>query len=727
MNRQAGGKGGPGWWQKLTSETTWHSRVAIAGVFALILAVEMVVAITPMRVDVVAGQIAPRTIRAPREIVDRVATEALQQQAADAVKPVFDKDTAAVDRSVQQVDQVFAMVRMAQKNAGSDRNAAAATLHGDLVAAWPTLDIPDTVLVRVLSASPTTLDGLEGDCQQIVRSAMDSGIQQESLPTFQAAVIAQAGKLDYSRDLQYFAGQVASTMLAPNLIYNDAATQARRQEAREAVPPVRVLKGQVVIEQGTPVTEHQLAILQDLGLLRSANYYRSVGGTAALAVLLVIITALYISRFEPAIFQSRRRLVLMGTVSTLTVLLGVVLERVSGYLVPVAMGTMLTATLLSLRMAAAMAFLLALPVGAMMNFEFAPVMVAVTGGLAGVFSIGKVGRRSDISRAGLVVGFTNGVVITTVYLVTGMPLGTMDTARDLLWGFMNGLMSAVLTFGLLPYFENLFGVVTALRLMELANPNQPLLRRLLLEAPGTYHHSIMVANLAEAAVEATGGDSLLARVGAYYHDVGKIKRPMYFVDNQFGGINPHDDISPVLSALIITSHVRDGVELAREYKLPEPVIDFIRQHHGTTMAGYFFRKAESMGLGPNLHPEDFHYPGPVPQSREVAAVMLADACEAVVRSVKDPTPARVDAAVRKVIQDRLLEGQLDQCDLTLRDLNVMAETFTRMLTGMFHMRVDYQEGLRALAERAGAGAAAPAGGAAIPGAAAPPDTREPGG
>jgi len=714
-NRQATAKAP--FWRQLLRGTAWHNRIAIAVLFAVVLAVELVVAVSPTRVDVVAGQLAPRTIRAPREIVDRVATEALQQQAADAVKPVFDKDTTAVDRSVQQVDQIFNLVRSAQKSPG-DRSISAANLRNELLASWPGLDIPESVLVRVLAASATALDSLEGDCQQIVRAAMDAGIQQESLATFQSAVIAQAGKLDYSHDLQYFAGQVAATVLVPNLIYNDAATQARKQEAREAVPAVRVLKGQVVIEQGTPVTEHQLAILQDLGLLRSATYYRSVAGTVVLAFLIVAAAALYLSRFEPAIFQSRRRLALLGTVSVFTVLLGVVLVRVSGYLVPVAMGTMLVATLLSLRVAAFTAFLLALPVGAMMNFEFAPVLVSVMGGLAGVFSIGRVGRRSDISRAGVVVAFVNVAVITTVYLVTGVPLGTASSAMDLMWGFVNGVMSAVLTFGLLPYFENVFGVVTAMRLMELANPNQPLLRRLLLEAPGTYHHSIMVANLAEAAVEATGGDSLLARVGAYYHDVGKIKRPLYFVDNQFGGMNPHDDISPVLSALIIISHVRDGVELAKEYKLPEPVIDFIQQHHGTTMAGYFFKKAESMGLGPSLHPEDFHYTGPIPQTREVAAVMLADACEAVVRSLKDPTPAKVEAAVQKVIQERLLEGQLDQCDLTLRELHIMAETFSRMLAGMFHARVDYQESLRALTERAGA---------ALPEPPAPPAAEKPGG
>jgi putative nucleotidyltransferase with HDIG domain len=234
-------------------------------------------------------------------------------------------------------------------------------------------------------------------------------------------------------------------------------------------------------------------------------------------------------------------------------------------------------------------------------------------------------------------------------------------------------------------------VITAMKLIELSNPNQPLLRKLLVEAPGTYHHSIMVGNLAEAATEAVGGNSLLARVGAYYHDIGKTKRPYFFVDNQFGAENPPDRLSPALSALIIASHVKDGLELAHEHKLPEAISQFIREHHGTTVIRYFYRKAVEMDTGDGVDETDFRYDGPKPQTKETAIVMLADASEATTRTLKNPTPQTIEQVVRRLIKERLEDGQLDEANLTLKDLDVIAQTFTRVLTGVFHQRIEYPE------------------------------------
>src|SRR5690606_35916981 len=280
------------------------------------------------------------------------------------------------------------------------------------------------------------------------------------------------------------------------------------------------------------------------------------------------------------------------------------------------------------------------------------------------------------------------------------PLYDVDLWTDVVWALVGGFLSAVLTIGTLPFLETALGILTPVRLLELANPNQPLLRRLLLEAPGTYHHSIMVANLCEAAAEQVGADSLLARVGAYYHDVGKMKRPYFFIENQFGGVNPHEKIAPNLSALIITSHVRDGVELAREYGLPEEIIKFIREHHGTTTVEYFYHKAMEDEHAQGVIEENFRYPGPIPQSKETAICMLADGSEAAVRAMTRPTPGRTEAMVRKVIRDRLNGGQLDHCDLTLADLDRIARTFTQILTGLFHSRIEYPEALEKELERA---------------------------
>ncbi|MBI2123569.1 MAG: HDIG domain-containing protein, partial [Armatimonadetes bacterium] len=241
----------------------------------------------------------------------------------------------------------------------------------------------------------------------------------------------------------------------------------------------------------------------------------------------------------------------------------------------------------------------------------------------------------------------------------------------------------------LPYLEQLFGLVTPIKLLELSNPSQPLLRRLQIEAPGTYHHSIMVANLAEAGAEAIGADSLMVRVGAYYHDIGKIRRPVFFIENQIGVDNPHDKMSPSLSALTVQSHVRDGLEYAKEHGLPKTVASFIPQHHGTSLITYFYHQAKERGE--SADESTFRYEGPRPQTREAAIVMLADAAEGAVRSMGRPTPDRIEQVVRRIIRERLEDGQLDECDLTFRELDVIVSVFVRLLASMFHPRIEYPD------------------------------------
>jgi putative nucleotidyltransferase with HDIG domain len=281
------------------------------------------------------------------------------------------------------------------------------------------------------------------------------------------------------------------------------------------------------------------------------------------------------------------------------------------------------------------------------------------------------------------VAAANAAVILGVGLLTQAPW-PLVIISSLGLGAANGLLSSILTNGSLPFLEHAFGINSAVRLLELSNPGHPLLKRLLLEAPGTYHHSLLVANLAEAAAQAVGADALLARVGSYYHDIGKVRRPYFFVENQMGGENPHDKITPALSTLILTSHVKDGVEMAREFKLPEPVVAIIEQHHGTGLITFFYHKALESDAKDTVREEDFRYDGPVPRSREAAIVMLADAVEAAVRALSDPTPGKIEGLVRKLIKDKLSDGQLDESDLNFKDLDRIAGAFVRVLAGIFH-------------------------------------------
>jgi len=315
-------------------------------------------------------------------------------------------------------------------------------------------------------------------------------------------------------------------------------------------------------------------------------------------------------------------------------------------------------------------------------------LVSFAGSMMGISSLIEHEERTSFLKAGGLIAVAN---MTTILVLAFLRPRTMDLPYDLICGAVNGLLVGILALGLLPSLESLFDITTNFKLLELSNLHQPILRQLILVAPGTYHHSIVLGTLAEAAAEAVGANSLLVRVSAYYHDIGKIKKPAYFIENQMEALNRHDKLSPSMSSLIVTSHVKDGVELARESKLPAPIIDIIRQHHGTSLITFFYQKAkdaENTRLA-EVREEEYRYTGPKPQTKEAAIVMLADAVEAASKTLTDPTPARVQGMVERIINNIFVDGQLEECDLTLRDLHQIAKAFVRILTGIFHHRVDY--------------------------------------
>ena len=320
------------------------------------------------------------------------------------------------------------------------------------------------------------------------------------------------------------------------------------------------------------------------------------------------------------------------------------------------------------------------------------------GSSAGIYAVTKHHHAYSLVRAGLWVAGINVVTI----LCTGMmeQMVYRDIVVDAALGAVGGLASAILAIGILPFLEQVFRITTSEKLLTLARPNHPLLQRLLLEAPGTYYHSVLVGNLAETAADKIGADPVVVRVGAYYHDIGKVQRPYFFIENQTNLDNPHAKLAPSLSTMIVTSHIRDGLEFCREYKLPEVIADIVGQHHGTTLVSYFYKQATESGHSECIIEEDFRYEGPKPQSKEAALVMLADGCEAAVRSITKPNLNRIENTVRRVINERLSDGQLNECDLTLRDLNVIGDIFVHVLCSTCHSRIEYPaEAVRELERR----------------------------
>ena len=408
-----------------------------------------------------------------------------------------------------------------------------------------------------------------------------------------------------------------------------------------------------------------------------------------MAALLAILLIGFLWRFQPAIWHRPRSLVLF----LLILLVSAIVLRVAGdrtiavYLVPTSAAVMLTGLLLGGAAGGAMAIALAVVAGLVNSAALGPVVYVAAGGFASLVTILQAERLNAFVRAGLVLALVNVSVVVAFGLLDGLD-GT-GIAQLALAGLVNAALSVVLAVGAFAVLGNVFGILTVFQMLELANPAHPLLRRLLLETPGTYHHSVMVGNLAERAAETIGADPLLARVAAYYHDIGKMKNPLAFIENQAGGPNVHDELSPETSARIIAAHVRDGVELAQEYRLPPQVAGFIPQHHGTAVMGYFHGKA--VREGEEADAEAFRYPGPKPQTREAAIVMLADGVEASVRSLPRKDDADIREMVNKIVDERLADGQLDDSNLTLRDIGQIRESFVEQLLGMYHQRITYPE------------------------------------
>lgn len=662
-------------------------------VFLLLWAAVFYVDLSPRALYLQEGQAAPDTVRAPRTAVDRIRTEQLRQEAAASVPEVYDLDPRATAEADKAVADIFARTRELAAQAGSLRERAQ-TLAGEL--GLPSRD----PAAAALSADAATLDKLEAWAHDITISLLQAGIKEENLEASREQVRKKAEELVVPRELKQFVAAVVAPQLRPNLVFNAQETEGRRQQARDAVQPVMVQRGDVVLRKGEVVTAAHLTLLRDLGLTKAGGGWLLGAGAILLSGLMVGTVAVYLRTAVPAVWNAEHLLVLTGLVLSVALVLAHLTRGLSGHLAPVATASVLLSVLVRTDVAVMTVPVLALANAAANGLQAEFGVTAFFGALAGAYGLGRLTQRTDFMRAGFLAGLGQLAAAIALTLVGAVAQEGVELGRAYLFAFLSGPLSGILAVGLLPFLEAAFGVVTPIKLLELSNPNHPLLRRLLVEAPGTYHHSILVANLADAGAEAVGADALLARVGAYYHDIGKVKRPYFFIENQLGQENPHDKMSPALSAVVITAHVKDGLELAREYRLPATVSAFIAEHHGTALVSYFYSRAAQQD-GPRVEEEGFRYDTPRPRSRETAIVMLADAVEAAVRALPDPTPAAIEAVVAKIIGSRLQDRQLDEAPLTLRDLDAISRAFVRVLSGIYHPRIEYPEEKGGSGERKG--------------------------
>ena len=507
--------------------------------------------------------------------------------------------------------------------------------------------------------------------------------------------------------------RLAKRLVRPNLTINLAETDARRRQAASAVKDavISIKKGQRVIGDGELVNETHLVAIRGMRAQtdRLDLVQLQVGGTGLVALL---ISATYLfcraafRRFRPtrkdAMLLGMLLVSVLGLLQVWVSIADAVQDRYTAipleafyYAFPVAAGAMLVRFVLSEELALFFALVLACLCGVMLGNSLSFGIYALVGALVAADRVGHAKDRVGLFKAGLATGGVNLLAVLCLFLAEGKGL-TADTLITAVFAFAGtSLAVPVMVMALTPLIESVFGYASDLKLLELANLNHPALKELIVQAPGTYHHSIIIGTLVENAAEAIGANPLLARSCAYYHDIGKGRNPLYFGENQKGE-NKHDSLAPAMSAVIIKRHVTEGLEMARQYRLPKLVADAIPQHHGTRLVGYFFHKAvkeqEGKEGAPPIDESIYRYPGPKPQFREAALVMIADAVEASTRALPEPTTTRLQAQVQKMINLIFSEGQLDECDLTLRDLNLIAQSFLHTLEGIYHARPEYPAG-----------------------------------
>ncbi len=666
---------------------------------------------SPEFVQLKPDEVAQRDIQSKinATVIDEIKTQQLRQQAAGSVQKVYQEDKFALSDTYDEINNFYADMKkiLAAEIEDDDKAAQLKVLLENINIKTDVFQPGYTTSQLAKFLLDKTADDIELIHQNSLtasQNAMSNPITAEALAAAYSQIIGETEQKNFSPEAKDIINIVVINTVRPNLTFNQEATDLAIRNAIEAVQPVQktVKAGEIIVRQGERVTEEQIALLEQLGMQKTPDNYVTFIGVCIFVVILFLLMIEFLRRYYQEILNNDMLLLLIGLIIVLILLIARFISIINisdhpeinaltGYLAPVAAGSMLLAILIDNRVAHFITMIMAILVGLL--FEGNGLFYAIAafiGGTAGIYRVYRVNQTSDLARAGLYIAGVNILTIITLNLIGGS-LTLNLIIFSIVIGAINGIMSAILMIGILPYLESAFSITSMIKLLELANPNHYLLKKLLLEAPGTYHHSLMVGNLAEASAESINANPLLVRVGAYYHDIGKIKRPEYFVENQFGFDNPHEKIAPALSALIITAHIKEGVELAREANLPQVIISFIEQHHGTSLVKYFYNRALEEDRDGYISEASFRYEGPKPQTKELALVMLADSVEAAVRSLQNPTPDTIRNMIKSIIKDKLDDGQLENSPLTFKDLETVTKSFCKILEGVYHKRIEYPE------------------------------------
>lgn len=675
----------------------WRSLI-IAAVFVCTGTIILAYRTTPINLlNLRIGEPAPENIHSPRQLVyvSELRTNNARADARSKVDTVFTPPNPKVVRTqMQRLRAIFDYLDVIRADE-YDRDPQKA----EWVRAIPDLSLSDIVIAQILTTNEQTWNDIRSESRRILNSVLREEIRETQVG-MQRRQLANQISLEMPDAQSSIIVAITEDLIKPNTFRDDERTEALKQEAAEAIDSVSISieKGELIISAGEIIGPEELEKLQELGFQEiHFVWLRDFAVPSLLMLLTTAVAGIYLVQYTPRVAVDHRRLILLATLLLIFLLFAKLIipaPTISFYLYPISALTMMIAVLVDVQLA----FLLT-PIVAIWAVYIAPdsllplVTFLVLSGWTGPLALNKGRHVSALIWATVFVVLINISIILTFSLAFNLDQPLAELATPLSEGVLNGILSAGITLTGLLGIGKLMGITTAMQLSDLGRPTHPLLKQLLLNAPGTYHHSLMVSNLAEQAAERIGADATMVRVMAYYHDIGKMQRPYFFVENQPEGVNVHEKLDPKVSAQIIISHVTDGLELAKKYRLPRAIQDGILQHHGTSLVKFFYYQAVKAANEKNtsINENDFHYPGPRPQDKENGILMLADVTESVVRALKPGSVEEIDDIVQKMIAEKLETGQLNNCDLTIADLHKIRKAFVDMLQGVHHPRIKYPD------------------------------------
>lgn len=632
------------------------------------------------QVEMNVGDVSTVDIYAPRAIVDETTTNASRNAARKAVENVYVRNDDKRISSVENVTKVFAHASTLRSNEDLTAIAGAPQLQAAVK-----LDISLKTAQALMSATDSEFSSMR-KASDIVDDIMSEGISDISLANKKSKEKTNALKITQAQ--KNAVNEIISLVLTVNLELDENETARRREAAASAVAEIEYKKNQIIVRKGEIVSEAQLNMLSALGILKGTN---PLSPTYTVGIALLILICYLILIFHLSLRGQKDSFSL-----PIASLMGLLMVTMSFYgskyvspkmvaILPAGIFPCIVTVFAPVGTAITSNLIISVLCGVAFDADWGYTISLVLAGTAASYCFSKVKRRTHLLPATFISALFYSAMFGSMSLIesSGMKVSLGAFSK----GFIGGFLSGLITIGSLPLLEWIFNATTPMKLSELANPENKLLKKLLLEAPGTYHHSLTVANISEIAARAVGADSLLARVGAYYHDIGKLRHPLYFKENQYDK-NAHETLAPEESSALIISHVTDGAEIAAKNHLPKSICDIILQHHGTTKTGYFLIRAKE--LSENVDESAFTYSGPVPQSKEAAIVMLADSCEAAVRSLEDKSEGKIEAMVRRLATERVNTGQFSECNLTFSELETVIKTITKTLGGYFHERIKYE-------------------------------------